>query len=134
MNAPGNKNPCPMDVGIKNRTYAQSGSPLRMKHNPTVPSKQNDIPKIRGALSLFEYVIQKPVKTPNVDPAIEGTMRRRPELVADSKRTAWKKRGMLKRTPLMRIAPMKFEKMMLARGVDVMIFKGMMGSGTMVST
>lgn len=70
------------------------------------------------------------MSTPNVDPAKEGTIRWRPESVADSRRTAWKNNGMLKRILLIRIAPKKLEKIKFARGDEVMIRGGMMGSAT----
>jgi hypothetical protein len=37
----------------------------------------------------------KPVQVPTTAEESEGIMRRRPEDVADSRRTAWKKMGML---------------------------------------
>lgn len=46
----------------------------------------------------------KPVDTPIIEAVRLGITRRRPEDVADSRRTAWKKRGMLKRMEFMIIA------------------------------
>ena len=54
---------------------------------------------------------------PIMDEANDGTIRRNPELVADSRSTAWKKRGMLKVTALLMMAPMKLLIMSPARGL-----------------
>lgn len=74
------------------------------------------------------------MNTPNVEPAKDGTIRRKPDSVADSRRTAWKKSGMLKRMLLMRTAPKKLEKMRLARGEVMMMRGGIMGNETWFST
>lgn len=74
--------------------------------------------------------MRKPVTVPTEEAATDGTMRRRPELVALSSRTAWKKRGMLNRTAFMMIAPRTFDRMRPARGCRVRRSRGMIGSAT----
>lgn len=54
--------------------------------------------------------------------------------MADSSSTAWKYRGTLKVTELAIIAPTKFERMRPARGLWMINFSGIMGSGTWPST
>lgn len=61
---------------------------------------------------------------------MEGTTRRNPDSVADSRSTAWKKSGMLNITALARMAPRKFDMMIPARGLCVIMRRGMMGKAT----
>jgi len=61
--------------------------------------------------------MRKPVAVPTVDDASDGTIRRNPELVADSRSTAWKKSGILKITALLIMAPIKLLIISPARGL-----------------
>lgn len=48
INVPGNMNPCPILLGIKNSKYAQFGKPLCMLDNPTVPINRRMVPTTKG--------------------------------------------------------------------------------------
>jgi hypothetical protein len=78
--------------------------------------------------------MMNPVAVPTAEEHKVGTTRRRPEVVALSKRTAWKKRGMLKVTVLEISDAMELPKMIPARGFLQMSFRGMIGRGTWHST
>ena len=73
--------------------------------------------------------MRKPVRVPIALAAMEGIMRRRPDAVGDSRRTAWKKRGMLKRTALITMAPSALPIMREPRGLLIMRERGMTGWG-----
>ena len=64
---------------------------------------------------------------------MEGTISRSPLSVALSRRTAWKYKGMLKRTALTIIAARKLQNIILARGLWMIIFRGIIGSAARVS-
>lgn len=78
--------------------------------------------------------MKKPVAVPANDDETAGTIRRRPDVVADSSKTAWKYRGMLKRIAFVTTPPMLFEMIRLDRGFFSSKSKGMMGSSTYDST
>jgi len=86
-----------------------------------------EAPRTTGHLRRRDQVIRKPVLTPEMEAAMVGMRRCRPEEVADSRRTAWKKMGTLKRMALMTTAERKLEKMRLERGECVRRRSGMMG-------
>ena len=130
MNALGNMNPVPTLVGTRNSIYAQVGISFLINSKPIVPIKQNTPPATRKTFSCFVCVIQKPVRVAKKAPTMEGIMRRSPDSVAVSRRTAWKKSGMLNMTALAKMAHRKFEKMIPARGLCVTMRRGMMGRAT----
>jgi hypothetical protein len=78
--------------------------------------------------------MRKPVAVPVRDEAREQVMRRRPEVVAEVRRTAWKKRGTLKRVALERKEAMWLLKMRLKCGECRTRWMGMMGLAAWVST
>jgi len=78
--------------------------------------------------------MRKPVAVPVKDAAIDGTINRRPEEVADSRSTAWKYRGMLKVTALEMMAPILLLIIRPPRGFLSISFRGMMGRSTYDST
>jgi hypothetical protein len=98
-----------------------------------VPPRSKLVPTTSGHLRRLDHDIKNPVETPAMVADAEGTMRWRPESVADSRRTAWKYKGILKRTALTIMAARKLQKMMLERGDWKIILRGMMGSGTRLS-
>lgn len=59
-----------------------------------VPIKMRVVPVTRGHLRRRVEVIRKPVAVPVVEETAEQIIRRRPEVVADVRRTPWKKRGL----------------------------------------
>ena len=134
MNVPGKMNPLPMDDGTRKSKYSQSGRPLVMKRRQAVPIRRRIVPAINGGLRSRVYVMMKPVAVPTAEEHNVGTTRRRPELVALSRRTAWKKRGILKVILLEIIDAMAFETMRPRRGLRTIIFKGIMGRGVWYST
>jgi len=117
MKVPGNIKPSPIEVGRRNGRYAQSGRLRPIDDNPTVPMSKRIVPETSGHFRRLVYVMRKPVAVPTVDEAKDGSIRRSPELVADSRSTAWKKRGMLKVTALLIMAPMKLLMISPARGL-----------------
>lgn len=104
-----------------------------MAERQVVPTSNKTAPRTSAHLRCLDQEIKKPVETPAIVADVEGTMRRRPESVADSRRTAWKYKGMLKRTALTIMAARKLQKMMLDRGDWRIILRGIMGRVTRVS-
>ena len=90
MNVAGNMKPWPILVGRRKIKYAQSGIRLCIKDSATVPTSMRNAPATNGGLRFLDQVMRNPVAVPAVDAAIEGTIRRSPEEVADSSNTAWK--------------------------------------------
>lgn len=90
MRVPGNMKPFPMLEGIRKSGYNQSDMPFLMKTRPLVPASRRMTPTISGGLRRPVHVMMKLVAVPAAEEHNMGTTRRRPELVALSKRTAWK--------------------------------------------
>lgn len=90
INVAGNINPAPMLDGARKSRYAQLGKPLVINTREVVPISSRIVPATSGVLSSRVQVMRKPVAVPNAEPHMVGTMRRRPEFVALSSRTAWK--------------------------------------------
>jgi hypothetical protein len=88
MNAPGKRKPWPILCGTRKTRYSQVGMPICMLDRATVPMKTRTVPKTSGHLSRLLQEMRKPVETPAIVAAIEGTIRRRPLSVALSRRTA----------------------------------------------
>lgn len=78
--------------------------------------------------------MRNPVAVPTMEDDIVGTKRRRPESVALSRSTAWKKSGMLNMMAFEMMAPIALEMMRPARGFCVTILRGIIGSLTRDST
>jgi hypothetical protein len=131
---PGNWKPWPMLAGTKNATYNHGGIFLVMLARQHGPTKMRKAPSTTGHFRRRDQVTRTPVVTPHIVEAMVGTRRWSPEEVADSRRTAWKKMGTLKKTALMTSAEMKLEKMMLDRGERVRRPRGMMGRSACCST
>ncbi len=53
-----------------------------------------EVPRVSGHLRRRVEVMRKPVAAPAMEEMAEETTRRRPEVVAVVRRTAWKKRGL----------------------------------------
>ena len=64
-----------------------------MEDMDRVPRKMRVVPVTRGHLRRRVEVIRKPVAVPVAELTAEQIIRRRPEVVADVRRTPWKKRG-----------------------------------------
>lgn len=90
MKVAGNMNPEPILEGTRYNRYAHSGIPRFIVESPTVPIRMRNTPATKGGFRRLLYVMMNPVAVPTMDAAMEGTIRRKPELVADSRRTAWK--------------------------------------------
>jgi hypothetical protein len=133
MNEPGNRNPCPTFDGIRNNRYTHPGKSLCMSANPVVPISKNKAPLIKGHFNRRVHVIRNPVAVPTSDAATDGTMRRKPELVADSRSTAWKNNGTLNVTADVIMAPIKLPRIRPARGLWRSRWSGMMGRATCAS-
>ena len=104
-----------------------------MAERQLVPTRSSTAPRTSGHLRRLDQDMRKPVETPAMVADAEGMIRRRPESVADSRRTAWKYKGILKRTALITMAARKLQKMILERGDCKMILRGIMGRGTRLS-
>jgi len=65
-----------------------------MEEMDRVPRKMRVVPRTRGHLRRRVEVIRKPVAVPVVEATAEQMIRRRPEVVAEVRRTPWKKRGL----------------------------------------
>ena len=98
-----------------------------------MPMRRSRVPVTSGHLRRFVQEIRKPVETPARVADTVGTISRRPLSVALSRRTAWKYSGMLKRTALTMMAARKLQNITLARGLLMIILRGMMGSVARVS-
>jgi len=61
-----------------------------MKDSPTAPMNRNIVPMTKSHFRRFVQVMRKPVAVPMADATSEGTMSRRPDVVALSRSTAWK--------------------------------------------
>jgi hypothetical protein len=61
-----------------------------MADRQLVPMSSSTAPETSGHLSLLLHEMRNPVATPATVADAVGTISRRPELVADSRRTAWK--------------------------------------------
>lgn len=61
----------------------------RIKQRAMVPESRNETPRTTSHFRRRVQVMRKPVAAPVREAAMMGTMRRRPEEVADSRRTAW---------------------------------------------
>lgn len=90
-------NPMPVWVGTRTRTYAQLGQERWREERHIVPRTISEVPVTSGHLSLLVRVTKRPVVAPAVEDTREQVRRRRPEVVADDRRTPWKKRGLLKK-------------------------------------
>lgn len=90
INAPGKRNPWPALEGTRKRKYTQLGIPIFMHDRQVVPVRRSRVPETRGHLRRLDHEIRKPVETPAMVADMEGTISRRPLLVALSRRTAWK--------------------------------------------
>lgn len=90
INVEGNMKPLPTLDGTRKNTYDQSGSPLVIQLSEVVPINRNMVPAITGGLRRRVQVMRKPVAVPTAEEHNVGIMSRRPELVALSRRTAWK--------------------------------------------
>ncbi len=119
--------------GTRNRRYTQLGMPIRIADRQQVPTSINKAPETRGHLSRLLHEIRNPVETPAIVADMEDTISLNPLSVALSRRTAWKYRGMLKSTALTMMAARKLQNMMFARGLWVIILRGMIGRSTRVS-
>lgn len=70
--------------------YNHVGNPLRMNKSVILPRTRNRLPATKSHFRRFVQVMRKPVAKPMRDAMIVGIMRRRPDVVALSRRMAWK--------------------------------------------